>query len=76
MIFPRQKIYKFDLILLFKSFVNLDFFKHSFFLKQKLEKKILRFTKFNFCTVTPRGRVGLKLILNIIKKKNQKKKKF
>ena len=70
MILPRQKIYKFDFILLIKSLLNLDFFKNTNLLQNKLENKISKFIKIRFCTIVPRGRVGLKIILNLIKKKN------
>jgi dTDP-4-amino-4,6-dideoxygalactose transaminase len=70
MILPRQKIYKFDFILLIKSLLNLNFFKNTNLLQNKLENKISKFIKIRFCTIVPRGRVGLKIILNLIKKKN------
>ena len=73
MTFPRQKIYKFDIFLLVKSIVNLDFFSFDDSIQQKLEKKISIFTKTKFCTLTPRGRVGLKILLNLIKKKDSSK---
>ncbi len=69
MILPRQKIYKFDFLLLLKSLINFDFFKNKKFVQKKLEIKISKFIKIKFCTLVPRGRVGLKIILNFIKKK-------
>ena len=73
MILPRQKIYKFDIILFIKSIFNLDFFNDNKSIQQKLERKITKFTKIKFCTLVPRGRVGLKIILNLIKQKNTKR---
>jgi dTDP-4-amino-4,6-dideoxygalactose transaminase len=70
MIWPRQKIYRFDIILFIKSIFNLNFFSIYKSLQQKLEKKITKFTKIKFCALVPRGRVGLKIILNLIKQKN------
>ena len=73
MILPRQKIYKFDIILFIKSIFNLDFFNDNKSIQQKLERKITKFTKIKFCALVPRGRVGLKIILNLIKQKNTKR---
>jgi dTDP-4-amino-4,6-dideoxygalactose transaminase len=73
MILPRQKIYKFDFFLLIKSLLNLDFFSYNNLIQKRLETKISKFTKINFCTLVPRGRVGLKIILNFIKKKDLNK---
>ena len=73
MTLPRQKIYKFDIFLLIKSILNFDFFFHSDLIQEKLEKIIARFVKVKFCTLVPRGRVGLKFILNFIKGKNSLK---
>ncbi len=73
MILPRQKIYKLDFFLLIKSLINFDLFKNKNLLQKKLETKISKFTKIKFCTLVPRGRVGLKIILNLIKKKNLNK---
>ena len=73
MILPRQKIYKLDFYLLIKSLINFDFFKNKKILQKKIETNISKFTKIKFCTLVPRGRVGLKIILNLIKKKNLNK---
>ena len=73
MILPRQKIYKFNVILLLKSLINLDFFNENKLIQEKLEKKISKFTKIKFCTLVPRARVGLKIILNLIKRDNSSK---
>ena len=73
MTLPRQKIYKFDIFLLIKSILNFDFFFHSDLIQEKLEKIIARFVKVKFCTLVPRGRVGLKFILNFIRGKNSLK---
>ena len=73
MILPRQKIYKFNVILLLKSLINLDFFNDNKLIQEKLEKKISEFTKIKFCTLVPRARVGLKIILNLIKRDNSSK---
>jgi dTDP-4-amino-4,6-dideoxygalactose transaminase len=73
MILPRQKVYDFNIFLLVKSILNLNFFYDNKFVQQKLEKKISNFTKTRFCTLVPRARVGLKIILNFIKIKNSKK---
>lgn len=73
MILPRQKIYRFDIILFIKSILNLNFFNDNKFIQQKLETKIAKFTKVKFCTLMPRGRVGLKIILNLIKQKNPRR---
>ena len=73
MILPRQKIYRFDIFLLIKSILNFDFFSYTNLAQERLEKKISNFTKTKFCTLVPRGRVGLKIILNSIKKKNSNK---
>ena len=73
MTLPRQKIYKFDIFLLIKSILNFDFFSHNDLIQEKLEKIIARFVKVKFCTLVPRGRVGLKFILNFIKGQNSLK---
>ena len=57
MILPRQKIYKFNVILLLKSLINLDLIQIN---TRKTEKN-LEF-KIKFCTLVPRARVGLKII--------------
>ena len=74
MILPRQKIYKFDFFLFIKSLIGLDFFKSNKLLQGKVETKISKFIKIKFCTLVPRGRVGLKIILNLIKNNNFEKK--
>ena len=74
MILPRQKIYKFDFFLFIKSLINFDFFLSSDENQKKLEKKIAKFLSVKFCTVVPKGRVGLKILLNLLKQENSKKK--
>lgn len=76
MILPRQKVYKFDILLLIRSILNLDFFLHKNVLQEQLEKIIAKFTKLKFCTLVPRGRVGLKIILNSIIEKGSGKNKI
>lgn len=73
MILPRQKIYKFDIFLLIRCLINFNLFSYNELIKKKLEMKISKFIKVKFCTLTPRGRVALKIILNFIKKKNLNK---
>ena len=70
MILPRQKIYKFDFFLFIKSLINFDFFLSSDENQKKLEKKIAKFLSVKFCTVVPKGRVGLKILLNLLKQEN------
>ena len=76
MILPRQKVYKFDILLLIRSILNLDFFLHKNVLQEQLEKIIAKFTKLKFCILVPRGRVGLKIILNSIIEKGSSKNKI